>query len=79
MKCIGAGVPTGPTGNSMTLKWVDNSQDVQTASSISIPGSITGSISGSFTTAPTIHEKRFSNEGMKSFYTFTLRSDTDLD
>ena len=78
MKCIGAGVPTGPAANNMALKWRDGSNDVQIASSISMPNYIPAT-TGSYTINPSIHTKRFKSQGMKAFYTFTLQASQDLD
>lgn len=70
MKCYGAGVPGGSNTTSMTLSWVDNGVNIQTATSIAYPSTYTTAASTSLTA--TLDSKKFNTQGMKAFYTFTI-------
>lgn len=70
MKCFGAGTPGGSNTTAMSLNWIDNSINIQTATSISYPTSYTSAASTGLTA--TLSSKNFNTQGMKAFYTFTI-------
>lgn len=76
MNCLGSGVPTTPS-SAMTLKWKDTTHEVQVATPISQPTYTT--ITGTYSTSPSIHLKRFISQGMKAFYTFKFAVSNALD
>lgn len=60
----------------MSLIWTDNSDTVQQAANISYGGYLpaaTGTVTAS------VSSRRFYSEGMKSFYTFQIQTNTPLD
>lgn len=71
MKCYGAGAPGGSNTTSMTLNWVDNSVNIQTATSIAYP-STTYTTAATTSLTATLDSKKFNTQGMKAFYTFTI-------
>ena len=79
MKCLGAAVPTGST--TMNFKWTDNNDIVQQATAISAPAPTTflEATTKTFASNPLVYSKRFKNQGMKAFYTFSMRASENLD
>lgn len=76
MQCFGSGVPTGTNTTDMTLIWKDSSYTVQEATEITYGGYLTAAAG---TVTASIYDRRFYSQGMKSFYTFEIQANTDLD
>lgn len=76
LMCYGGGMSDNTNTNNLTLKWWDAAYTLQTATQIAPVAYATVS---SFTTVPTLSNKRFNTAGSMAFYEFSVTASAALD
>jgi hypothetical protein len=74
--CYGGGMSDNSLPSNMALKWWDAANTLQTATQLT---PVTFSTTASFTTAPTLSNKRFNTAGSMAFYEFSITPTAALD
>jgi len=75
MTCYGGGMPDNTISSNLALQWQDGSYVLQTATPIA---PVTFTPVNSFTTIPTLSNKRFNTAGAMAFYSFSIKTAASL-